>query len=126
MLLRGYTPDNSKRNTYNINNRRTYKNIDKRYSYNPRYEPIRGSDIFCELPPKNEKYIPDYEFRRNYETFYKKKQNEENLENNRIIKNKSYNKINKNKVYDINKEKFEYNPYRTTYNSTFMPYPVLE
>ena len=126
MLLRGYTPDNSKRNSYNINNKRTYKNIDKRYSYNPRYEPIRGSDIFCELPPKNEKYIPDYEIRRNYETFYKKKQNEENLENNRIIKNKSYNKINKNKVYDITKEKFEYNPYRTTYNSTFMPIKINE
>ena len=126
MLLRGYTPDNSKRNSYNINNKRSYKNIDKRYSYNPRYEPIRGSDIFCELPPKNEKYIPDYEIRRNYETFYKKKQNEENLENNRIIKNKSYNKINKNKVYDITKEKFEYNPYRTTYNSTFMPIKINE
>ena len=127
MLLRGYTPDNSKRNSYNINNnKRTYKNIDKRYSYNPRYEPIRGSDIFCELPPKNEKYIPDYEIRRNYETFYKKKQNEENLENNRLIKNKSYNKINKNKVYDITKEKFEYNPYRTTYNSTFMPIKINE
>ena len=122
MLLRGYTPDNSKRNSYNISNKR----IDKRYSYNPRYEPIRGSDIFCELPPKNEKYIPDYEIRRNYETFYKKKQNEENLENNRIIKNKSYNKINKNKVYDITKEKFEYNPYRTTYNSTFMPIKINE
>ena len=126
MLLRGYTPDNSKRNSYNISNKRSYKNIDKRYSYNPRYEPIRGSDIFCELPPKNEKYIPDYEIRRNYETFYKKKQNEENLENNRIIKNKSYNKINKNKVYDITKEKFEYNPYRTTYNSTFMPIKINE
>ena len=126
MLLRGYTPDNSKRNSYNINNKRSYKNIDKRYSYNPRYEPIRGSDIFCELPPKNEKYIPDYEIRRNYETFYKKKQNEENLENNRIIKNKSYNKVNKNKVYNITKEKFEYNPYRTTYNSTFMPIKINE
>ena len=126
MLLRGYTPDNSRRNTYNINNKRTYKNIDKRYSYNPRYEPIRGSDIFCELPPKNEKYIPDYEIRRNYETFYKKKHNEENLENNRINKNKSCNKITKNKIYDINKEKYEYNPYRTTYNSTFMPIKINE
>ena len=126
MLLRGYTPDNSKRNSYNINNKRINKNIDKRYSYNPRYEPIRGSDIFCELPPKNEKYIPDYEIRRNYETFYKKKQNEENLENNRIIKNKSYNKISKNKVYDITKEKLEYNPYRTTYNSNFMPIKINE
>ena len=126
MLLRGYTPDNSRRNTYNINNKRTYKNIDKRYSYNPRYEPIRGSDIFCELPPKNEKYIPDYEIRRNYETFYKKKQNEENLEYNKINKNKSCNKINKNKIYDINKEKYEYNPYRTTYNSTFMPIKINE
>ena len=126
MLLRGYTPDNSKRNTYNINNKRTYKNIDKRYSYNPRYEPIRGSDIFCELPPKNEKYIPDYEIRRNYETFYKKKQNEENLEYNKINKNKSCNKTTKNKIYDINKEKFEYNPYRTTYNSTFMPIKINE
>ena len=126
MLLRGYTPDNSGRNTYNINNKRTYKNIDKRYSYNPRYEPIRGSDIFCELPPKNEKYIPDYEIRRNYETFYKKKQNEENLEYNKINKNKSCNKTTKNKIYDINKEKFEYNPYRTTYNSTFMPIKINE
>ena len=126
MLLRGYTPDNSRRNTYNINTKRTYKNIDKRYSYNPRYEPIRGSDIFCELPPKNEKYIPDYEIRRNYETFYKKKYNEENLENNRINKNKSCNKTTKNKIYDINKEKFEYNPYRTTYNSTFMPIKINE
>ena len=76
MLLRGYTPDNSKRNSYNINNnKRSYKNIDKRYSYNPRYEPIRGSDIFCELPPKNEKYIPDFKLMEELALILKNRRN---------------------------------------------------
>ena len=123
MLLRGYTPDNTKINLNNIQNK-SYKSVDKRYSYNPRYEPIRGSDIFCELPPKHDKYVPDYQIRRKYEIFYKKKQNEENLEKNKIMKNKSCTKINKNKVYDINKERYGFNPYKTTYNSSYMPIKI--
>ena len=123
MLLRGYTPDNTKINLNNIQNK-SYKSVDKRYSYNPRYEPIRGSDIFCELPPKHDKYVPDYQIRRKYEIFYKKKQNEENLEKNKMMKNKSCTKINKNKVYDINKERYGFNPYKTTYNSSYMPIKI--
>jgi len=123
MFLRGYTPDNTKINLNNIQNK-SYKSVDKRYSYNPRYEPIRGSDIFCELPPKHDKYVPDYQIRRKYEIFYKKKQNEENFEKNKIMKNKSCTKINKNKVYDINKERYGFNPYKTTYNSSYIPIKI--
>ena len=125
MLLRGYTNNNRKINLNNLP-KKTYKSVDKKYSYNPRYEPIRGSDIFCELPPKQEKYIPDYEIRRKYEIYYKSKQNEEKLNKNKFIKNKSYSKINKNKVYDINKERFGFNPYKTTYNSSYMPIKINE
>ena len=129
MLLRGYTPENTNKNpNYKNQHRKSYNSVDKRYSYNPRYEPIRGSDIFCELPPKYDKYVPEYEIRRKYEIYYNKKQNEENYEKNKNFrnKNKSYNKINKNKVYDINKEKYEYNPYKTTYKSSFIPIKINE
>ena len=119
MLLRGYTPENKKINQYK-NSKKAYNSVDKRYSYNPRYEPIRGSDIFCELPPKYDKYVPEYEMRRKYEIFYNKKHNEENLLKNRNNKNKSYNKIN------TNKEKYEYNPYKTTYKSSFIPIKINE
>jgi hypothetical protein len=130
MLLRGYTPENTNKNpNYKNQHRKSYNSVDKRYSYNPRYEPIRGSDIFCELPPKYDKYVPEYEIRRKYEIYYNKKQNEENYEKNinnkNRNKNKSYNKIN-NKVYDINKEKYEYNPYKTTYKSSFIPIKINE
>ena len=125
MLLRGYTAEKRKINLNNLP-KKLYKSVDKKYTYNPRYEPIRGSDIFCELPPKQEKYIPDYQNRRKYEFFYKYKKNEENLDKNRYIKNKSYSKINKNKVYDINKERFGFNPYKTTYNSSYMPIKINE
>ena len=126
MLLRGYTSENRKINLNNITNKQ-YKSVDKKYKYNPRYEPIRGSDIFCELPPKQDKYIPDYQIRRKYEIFYKKKQNEEKLLKNQIIKNKSCSKINNNnKVYDINKERYGFNPYKTTYNSSFIPIKINE
>ena len=128
MLLRGYTSNNKKINVNIINNipKKTYKSVDKKYSYNPRYEPIRGSDIFCELPPKQEKYIPDYQIKRRYENYYNSKQAEEKLNKNKFIKNKSYSKINKNKVYDINKERFGFNPYKTTYNSSFVPIKINE
>ena len=131
MLLRGYTPENTNKNpNYKNQHRKSYNSVDKRYSYNPIYEPIRGSDIFCELPPKYDKYVPEYEVRRKYEIYYNKKQNEENYEKNinnkNRNKNKSYNKINKNKVYDINKEKYEYNPYKTTYKSSFIPIKINE
>ena len=125
MLLRGYTSYNKKINLNNIP-KKTYKSVDKKYSYNPRYEPIRGSDIFCELPPKQEKYIPDYQIRRKYENYYNSKQTEEKLNKNKFVKNKSYSKINKNKVYDINKERFGFNPYKTTYNSSFVPIKINE
>ena len=122
-MLRGYCSENSKINLNKIP-KRSYKSLDKRYTYNPRYEPIRGSDIFCELPPKFEKDIPEYEMRNKYELFYKDKQRDENLEKNRIIKNKSYTKNIKNKVYDINKEKYKFDPYKTTYNSNFKPIKI--
>ena len=125
MLLRGYTSYNKKINLNNIP-KKSYKSVDKKYSYNPRYEPIRGSDIFCELPPKQEKYIPDYQIRRKYENYYNSKQTEEKLNKNKFVKNKSYSKINKNKVYDINKERFGFNPYKTTYNSSFVPIKINE
>ena len=127
MLLRGYTPENTNKNpNYKNQHRKSYNSVDKRYSYNPRYEPIRGSDIFCELPPKQEKYIPDYQIKRRYENYYNSKQAEEKLNKNKFIKNKSYSKINKNKVYDINKERFGFNPYKTTYNSSFVPIKINE
>ena len=126
MLLRGYSSDNSKMDLNKKINKKAYKSLDKRYKYNPRYEKIRGSDIFCELPPKNEKYAPDYEIRRKYEIYYKKKQNEENFENNKIKNYKSCIKIDKNNIYDIKKEKYEYNPYKTTYKSSFMPIKINE
>ena len=129
MFLRGYTSNNKKINL-NLNNipKKTYKSVDKKYSYNPRYEPIRGSDIFCELPPKQEKgkYIPDYQIRRKYEIYYNSKHNEEKLNKKNLAKNNSYSKINKNKVYDINKERFGFNPYKTTYNSSFVPIKINE
>ena len=125
MILRGYTSYNKKINLNNIP-KKTYKSVDKKYSYNPRYEPIRGSDIFCELPPKQEKYIPDYQIRRKYENNYNSKQTEEKLNKNKFVKNQSYSKINKNKVYDINKERFGFNPYKTTYNSSFVPIKINE
>ena len=126
MLLRGYSSDNSKMDLNKKINKKAYKSLDKRYKYNPRYEKIRGSDIFCELPPKNEKYAPDYEIRRKYEIYCKKKQNEENFENNKIKNYKSCIKIDKNNIYDIKKEKYEYNPYKTTYKSSFMPIKINE
>ena len=57
MLLRGYTSDHRKINLNNLNNlpKKSYKSVDKKYIYNPRYEPIRGSDIFCEFFSKLDK-----------------------------------------------------------------------
>ena len=107
------------------------KSVDKRFEYNPTYEPIRGSDIFCELPPKKEIFKPDYQNERKYEIYYGKKKEEEkympqNLKNNKsyssmkILNNRIQN-IPKSKVYDINSIRYSFNPYKTTYNASFLP-----
>ena len=137
MLLRGYTEINlnkinnknkPKKNLYKSVDRNNKINRDKRYIYNSKYEKIRGSDIFCELPPKQEKYIPDYDIKRNYEIYYNKKINEENYINDdtKKLKYNSCIKDNRNKVYDINKEKYGFNPYKTTYNASFVPIKINE
>ena len=56
MFLRGYVTNSDKK--YN-NQKNKISDIDKRFKYNSTYEPIRGSDIFNELPPKNIKNQPD-------------------------------------------------------------------
>ena len=136
MLLRGYTSDSDK---YQYNpNQKNKKNYDKRFNYNQKYEPIRGSDIFNELPPKKEMFKPDYQNQRNYEIFYEKKHVEEDLNPKKKNKiNKSYSSIRfnikkypnnnnkeivpKNKVYNIDNLRYSYNPYKTTYNASYMP-----
>ena len=69
MLLRGYINDRDK---YYSNKKNQEVNYEKRYNYNQQYDPILGSDIFNELPPKKEIFKPDYQNQRNYEIFYEK------------------------------------------------------
>ena len=135
MFLRGYVTHSD--NTRYVKNNNHKKNIDKRFNYNPIYEPIRGSDIFNELPPKKEKFKPDYQNLRKYEIYYEKKLIEENLSPrtlNTINKSKSTlncihlkknknknNLISKNNVYNINNLRYNYDPYNTTYNASYLP-----
>ena len=136
MLLRGYVSytEQEKFNDDNPNNK--VKSLDKKFIYNPVYEPIRGSDIFYGLPPKKEEFKPDYQNIRNYEIYYDKKHSEEiynhpKLKNNkscssmRLKKYQNQNKDeyipNHNKVYNINNFRYSYNPYKTTYNASFLP-----
>ena len=70
------------------------------------------------MPPKSGKdlNIPDYNIKRNYEIYYNKK----------ILEEKN-NKLNiNNKVYNINKERYGFNPYKTTYNASFVPIKINE
>ena len=130
MLLRGYVSYNETQK-YNNNQNQKIKSVDKRFAYNPIYEPIRGSDIFCELPPKKEIFKPDYQNERKYEVYYDKKKLDEKYSPQKLKNCKSYlsmrfiNKpiqnISKNKVYDINNLRYNFNPYKTTYNASYLP-----
>jgi len=130
MLLRGYVTYNETQNYYNNQNKKI-KSVDKRFVYNPLYEPIRGSDIFYELPPKKEIFKPDYQNERKYEIYYNKKKLDERnipqkLKNNKSFSsmrfiNKPIQNISKDKVYDINNIRYGFNPYKTTYNASFLP-----
>ena len=130
MLLRGYVSYNETQK-YNNNQNQKIKSLDKRFVYNPIYEPIRGSDIFCELPPKKEIFKPDYQNERKYEVYYDKKKLDEKYTPQKLKNCKSYlsmrfiNKpiqnISKNKVYDINNLRYNFNPYKTTYNASYLP-----
>lgn len=130
MLLRGYVSYNETQK-YNNNQNQKIKSVDKRFVYNPIYEPIRGSDIFCELPPKKEIFKPDYQNERKYEVYYDKKKLDEKYSPQKLKNCKSYlsmrfiNKpiqnISKNKVYDINNLRYNFNPYKTTYNASYLP-----
>ena len=134
MLLRGYIPYNE---IQKYNNGQDYKieSVDKRFEYNPTYEPIRGSDIFCELPPKKEIFKPDYQNERKYEIYYDKKKEEEKYMPQKLKNNKSYSSmkilnnriqnIPKSKVYDINELRYSFNPYKTTYNSSFLQIKLI-
>ena len=134
MFLRGYVSQNDNQKYYKQNNQK--KNIDKRFIYNPTYEPIRGSDIFNELPPKKEKFKPDYQNIRKYEIYYDKQHLEEKLKPRKLKNiNKSnstlcFNKNNKyknkndlnpkNNVYNINNLRYSYDPNNTTYNASYL------
>lgn len=130
MLLRGYVSYNETQK-YNNNQNQKIKSVDKRFVYNPIYEPIRGSDIFCELPPKKEIFKPDYQNERKYEVYYDKKKLDEKYSPQKLKNCKSYlsmrfiNKpiqnISKNKVYDINNLRYNFNRYKTTYNASYLP-----
>ena len=134
MFLRGYVQNRERSGTdYKNKKRSIMRGFDKKYVYNPRYEPIRGSDIFCELPPKNEKFKPDYYNLRNYEIYYNKKYNEEKLQipkPNNLTKSYSSKylsngqKNSNDNVYNINVLRYSYNPYDTTYNSAFKPVEI--
>ena len=143
MLLRGYT------STTNIKEYRKTKNkhknkvqsLDKRFIFSPTYEPIYGSDIFSDLPPKKVLFEPDYLNKRKYEIYCEKKHIEEslkqpikikyinkssstlhlNVNNNRNDKNEL---IPKNTVYNINNLRYGYNPYKTTYNASYLPMKI--
>ena len=136
MLLRGYVTNND--NKYNYEKNKT-KNIDKRFIYNPTYEPIRGSDIFNELPPKNIKYQPDYQYLAKYEVYYDKRNLEEKYNQKKTNKLKSNSTLNlkqklnnpnknhyisKNNVYNINNLRYSYDPYNTTCNASYTPYRI--
>jgi hypothetical protein len=133
MLLRGYVTNNDKK--YN-NQKNKISDIDKRFKYNSTYEPIRGSDIFNELPPKNIKNQPDYQYLAKYELYYEKKNLEEKFHPKRLKKLKSHSTLNinqnnnnpnkqysisKNNVYNINNLRYSYDPYNTTYNASYTP-----
>ena len=134
MFLRGYVKENQ---NYNNKLKNKIQSVDKRFIYSPTYEPILGSDIFYDLPPKKKIFEPDYITERKYEVYCEKKHIEENLKPQKLKYNKSYsamrlyknnnynyNKdemIPKNKVYNINNLRYSYNPYKTTYNACFMP-----
>ena len=130
MLLRGYISYNETQK-YNNDQDHEKKSVDKRFEYNPTYEPIRGSDIFCELPPKKEIFKPDYQNERKYEIYYDKKKEEEKYMPQKDKNNKSYSSmkllnnriqnIPKSKVYDINNLRYSFDPYKTTYNASYLP-----
>ena len=137
MLLRGYTSNDDNKKYYNNLNNKKLLSVDKRFIYNKDYEPIRGSDIFNELPPKKQIFKPDYQNQRNYEIYSDKKHLEEDLNPKKFKnKNKSYSSIRfnikkaypynneiipKSKVYNINNIRYSYNPYKTTYNASYLP-----
>jgi len=121
MLLRGYVTD--KRNNESKKKKEIFKpkGSNNLFTYNTSYEPIRGSDIFCELPPKNEKYKPYYQNQRNYEIYYNKKLQEERYtpNNEKKLNNKS-NSVS-GKIYNIMNLRYSFNPYNTTYNEAYIP-----
>jgi hypothetical protein len=130
MLLRGYVTYKESQK-YNNNQNQKIKSLDKRFVYNPIYEPIRGSDIFCELPPKKEIFKPDYQNERKYEIYYDKKKLDEKYTPQKLKSYKSYSSMrfinkpiqntSKNKVYDINNLRYNFNPFKTTYNASYLP-----
>ena len=131
MLLRGYISEETKK--CHSKKKDKILSSDKRFIYNPMYEPIRGSDIFNELPPKNQIFKPDYQNIRNYEVYFHQKLIEENLKPQKIKNmNKSHSSLRynfnnnneitpNNNVYNINNLRYSYNPYNTTYNMSYLP-----
>ena len=124
-MLRGYTKNNSVDRFHQKNLLKKDLNCNN-LIYSTVYEPMLGSDIFCELPPKYKQFKPDYQNKRQYEIFYSKKSKEEkDKEIVMAFRNKSTtvikNKNKKNNVVNINDIKYGsyYDPFKTTYNSCY-------
>ena len=125
-MLRGYTKNNSV-DRYNQNDLLKKDLNNKNIIYSAVYEPVLGSDIFCELPPKYKNFKPDYQNKRVYEVFYSKKSKEEkdkaivmafrNQSTTTVLKKPK----NKKNVVDIKNIKYGsyYDPFKTTYNSCY-------
>ena len=145
MLLSGYTSTTSIKEIRKSKKYPKPKNkiqsVDNRFIYSPTYEPIRGSDIFGDLPPKKVLFEPDYLNERKYEVYCEKKHIEESLKPQKMkYINKSYSSLQincnnknrnrnseiipKNTVYNINNLRYGYNPYKTTYNASYVPLKI--
>ena len=86
----------------------------KRRGENKNYEPIYGSDIFNQLPSKNNNNSNDES--KNYDLFYEKFKEQENL-----YPPNTYSFQSK----DIDKEN-KFDPFKTTYNCSYRPRHINE
>ena len=105
MLLRGHITYKEKQKFNKKKNK--FETIDKRIIHDQFYEPIDSSDNFSELPYKSHK------LKNNKCNSAIRVINNHNAEQEEIS--------NDNDVYDVNKLRYSYNPFKSTYNVSYTP-----
>ena len=105
MLLRGHITYKEKQKYNKKENK--FETIDKRIIHDQFYEPVDSSDNYSELPYKNQKLKNS------------KCHSSIRVTNNHNPEQEEFS--NDNDVYDVNKLRYSYNPFRSTYNVSYLP-----